>query len=181
MEVLNLAGGESVAIADCDGICLVLAETTPLEPDALESTYYKPGVGVILEVDEETGARAELISFSAGGGPELSDAKLLIEHNATDEDTGFQGFGDGDPYNVLTITGPGDVLITTVTALGGCSILAWRSSSSKHRSRKTPKCPSMTCSIVSKRARISTASSWLMVGKICLLPLSLTTFPQVPS
>ncbi len=119
VEVLNLAGGESVAIADCDGICLVLAETTPLEPDALESTYYKPGVGVILEVDEETGARAELISFSLGGGPELSAAKLLIEHNATDEDTGFQGFIDGDPYNVATITGPGDVLITTITALGG--------------------------------------------------------------
>ena len=119
VEVLNLAGGESVAIADCEGICLVLAETTPLEPDALESTYYKPGVGVILEVDEETGARAELISFSAGGGPGLADAKLLIEHNATDEDTGFQGFGDGDAYNQLTITGPGDVLITTVTALGG--------------------------------------------------------------
>lgn len=119
VEVLNLAGGESVAIADCEGICLVLAETTPLEPDALESTYYKPGVGVILEVDEETGARAELISFRAGGGPGLADAKLLIEHNATDEDTGFQGFGDGDAYNQLTITGPGDVLITTVTALGG--------------------------------------------------------------
>ena len=119
VEVLNTAGGESVAIADCDGICLVLAETTPLEPDALESTYYKPGVGVILEIDEETGARAELISFSLGGGPELSAAKLLIEHNATDEDTGFQGFIDGDPYNVVTITGPDDELIMTITALGG--------------------------------------------------------------
>ncbi len=119
IEVLNLAGGESVPAADCDGMCLVLAETTPLEPDANESTYYKPGVGVILEVDEETGDRAELISFSLGGGPSLSAAKLLIEHNATDEDTGFQGFGDGDPYNELTITGPGDVLIVTVTALGG--------------------------------------------------------------
>jgi len=118
-EVLSLGGGESVAIADCDGICLVLAETTPLEPDANESTYYKPGVGVILEVDEETGDRAELISFSLGGGPELTAAKLLIEHNATDEDTGFQGFVDGDPYNEVTITGPGDVLITTITALGG--------------------------------------------------------------
>ncbi|MCZ6643096.1 MAG: hypothetical protein O7F71_16080 [Gammaproteobacteria bacterium] len=119
IEVLNLAAGESVPAADCDGMCLVLAETTPLEPDANESTYYKPGVGVILEVDEETGDRAELISFSPGGGPSLSAAKLLIEHNATDEDTGFQGFGDGDPYNELTITGPGDVLIVTVTALGG--------------------------------------------------------------
>ncbi|MGH8561092.1 MAG: hypothetical protein ACRES4_03945, partial [Nevskiales bacterium] len=41
-----------------------------------------------------------------GDPPALEDAKLLIEHNFTDEDTGFQGFADGDPSNELSITGP---------------------------------------------------------------------------
>jgi len=57
----------------------------------------------------------------AGTGPKavVSDAKLLIEHNATDEDTGFQGFADGDPWNELSITGPDGVRIATATAEGG--------------------------------------------------------------
>jgi hypothetical protein len=46
--------------------------------------------------------------------PMLTEAKLLIEHNATDEDTGFQGFADGDPWNELVINGPGDEQILTV-------------------------------------------------------------------
>lgn len=36
----------------------------------------------------------------------LDDAKFLIEHNATDEDTGFQFFVDGEPWNNLKVTGP---------------------------------------------------------------------------
>jgi hypothetical protein len=32
--------------------------------------------------------------------------KLLIEHNATAEDTGFQVFLDGEPWNRLDIEGP---------------------------------------------------------------------------
>lgn len=57
---------------------------------------------------------------SSGGGPDedvpmITDAKLLIEHNATDEDTGFQGFADGDPWNSLTITDPnGDPILTAM-------------------------------------------------------------------
>lgn len=59
-------------------------------------------------------------SSSSGGGPDeeapmINDAKLLIEHNATDEDTGFQGFADGDPWNSLTITDPnGDPILTAM-------------------------------------------------------------------
>jgi hypothetical protein len=64
IEILSLQGDESVQQADCNGSCLVVKESTPLEPDAEENTYYLPGMGVILEVDVETGARAELISFS---------------------------------------------------------------------------------------------------------------------
>ena len=41
----------------------------------------------------------------------LKDAKLNIEHNATDRDTGFQGFVDSDGWQRLDVRGPaGDVL-----------------------------------------------------------------------
>ena len=37
----------------------------------------------------------------------LKDAKLNIEHNATDEDTGFQGFVDSEGWRRLDVRGPG--------------------------------------------------------------------------
>jgi len=37
----------------------------------------------------------------------LKEAKLIIEHNATDNDTGFQGFIDSEGWQSLTVTGPG--------------------------------------------------------------------------
>jgi hypothetical protein len=41
----------------------------------------------------------------------LKDAKLNIEHNATDKDTGFQGFIDSEGWQRLDVTGPdGQVL-----------------------------------------------------------------------
>ena len=36
----------------------------------------------------------------------LKDAKLNIEHNATDNDTGFQGFIDSEGWKQLDVTGP---------------------------------------------------------------------------
>ena len=36
----------------------------------------------------------------------LKEAKLNIEHNAKDEDTGFQGFFDSEGWNSITVTGP---------------------------------------------------------------------------
>jgi hypothetical protein len=35
----------------------------------------------------------------------LKEAKLIIEHNAKDEDTGFQGFIDSEGWNRITLTG----------------------------------------------------------------------------
>jgi len=56
----------------------------------------------------------------AGGGEGLiEEAKILIEHNATDEDTGFQGFADGEPWNSLTISAPDGEQILTATTQGG--------------------------------------------------------------
>jgi hypothetical protein len=47
----------------------------------------------------------------------LEIGKLLIEHNETDEDTGFQGFADGESWNELIIAGPaGDRILTASTA-----------------------------------------------------------------
>jgi hypothetical protein len=36
----------------------------------------------------------------------LKEAKLIIEHNATDEDTGFQGFIDSEGWRRIDVTGP---------------------------------------------------------------------------
>lgn len=36
----------------------------------------------------------------------LKQAKLIIEHNAKDEDTGFQGFVDSEGWKKLTLSGP---------------------------------------------------------------------------
>lgn len=36
----------------------------------------------------------------------LKEAKLIIEHNAKDNDTGFQGFVDSEGWNRMTLTGP---------------------------------------------------------------------------
>ena len=46
--------------------CLKSEETTPLEPDLLEDKFYAPGVGNILTVDANTGAREELVRIIRG-------------------------------------------------------------------------------------------------------------------
>jgi len=45
-------------------------------------------------------------------------AKLLIEHNATDEDTGFQLATDGEAWKALDIFGPEDKRVLSVRARG---------------------------------------------------------------
>src|SRR5690349_9768086 len=45
---------------------------------------------------------------------ELEQAKLIIEQNATDQDTGFQGFVDGEPWQQLQIRNPDGELILTM-------------------------------------------------------------------
>jgi len=46
--------------------CLETRDFTPLEPEVEEFKYYAPGVGVILELEPESGERLELISFTPG-------------------------------------------------------------------------------------------------------------------
>lgn len=42
----------------------------------------------------------------------LKEAKLNIEHNATDQDTGFQGFVDSEGWKNLVFTGPDGTVLT---------------------------------------------------------------------
>ena len=62
-EVISLTGSATVPAASCAANCLVTEDTTPLSPAALENKYYKPGVGVILEIKPATGERLELIEM----------------------------------------------------------------------------------------------------------------------
>jgi hypothetical protein len=43
--------------------CLKSQERSPLEPDVVEDKFYAPGVGNVLEVDESTGDRTELVQI----------------------------------------------------------------------------------------------------------------------
>jgi len=60
------------------------------------------GVGSVLGAAEPPPARS-----AANAVVKLKDAKLNIEHNATDEDTGFQGFIDSEGWRRLDVIGPG--------------------------------------------------------------------------
>jgi hypothetical protein len=44
----------------CVANCLMTRDFTPLEPDVAENKFYAPGLGLIVEVDLETGDRVEL-------------------------------------------------------------------------------------------------------------------------
>jgi hypothetical protein len=65
-EIVTVEGEEGTDAADCGDPpeCLVTREYTPKEPDVVEFKYYAPGVGLILEVNPETGDRTELVEFT---------------------------------------------------------------------------------------------------------------------
>ena len=61
-KVISLTGAERVPAARCKRKCMVTHDFTPLEPGVVETKYYAPGVGTILEIDME-GNRTELVEF----------------------------------------------------------------------------------------------------------------------
>ena len=63
-QVVSVTGTAVVPAATCSGDCVVTSDFTPLEPDVAERKFYAPGVGLILEVDVETGDRVELVSVT---------------------------------------------------------------------------------------------------------------------
>lgn len=64
VEILALDGSEIVPAASCDGTCLITMDFSPLDPGVEEHKYYAPGIGMILEVDVDTGDRVELIELT---------------------------------------------------------------------------------------------------------------------
>lgn len=67
VEILAIDASEMAPGGSCDGTCLMTRDFTPLEPDAEENKFYAPGIGLIVEVDTETGDRVELVSFMGVG------------------------------------------------------------------------------------------------------------------
>ena len=57
-------------------------------------------------------AAALLLQCGLTTAANLKEAKIIIEHNATDEDTGFQAFVDADGWEQLEIIGPNGVVAT---------------------------------------------------------------------
>ena len=67
VEIVSTSASESAPAAACSGNCLQTRDFTPLEPDANEHKYYAPGIGLIVEIDLDSGERVELIQAPGGG------------------------------------------------------------------------------------------------------------------
>jgi hypothetical protein len=61
-EVISITGSEAVPAASCTNDCVVTRDFTPIEPGVNENKFYKSGVGLILEIDDE-GNRVELVEI----------------------------------------------------------------------------------------------------------------------
>ena len=65
IEIVAIDATETAAGGACAGTCLLTRDFTPLEADANENKYYAPDIGLIVEIDLETGDRVELIEFTS--------------------------------------------------------------------------------------------------------------------
>ncbi|HEY7506215.1 MAG TPA: hypothetical protein VH621_01290 [Nitrososphaera sp.] len=63
-------------------------------------------LGQQLAAASENGHTNNNKPANSGAAAPLKEAKLNIEHNAKDEDTGFQGFIDSEGWKSITVTGP---------------------------------------------------------------------------
>ena len=70
----------------------------------------------------DRGMQAHAVASSAAL-VRLKDAKLNIEHNATDEDTGFQGFVDSEGWRRLDVRKPGGGRVLTLEGRGSLAKL----------------------------------------------------------
>lgn len=76
---------------------------------ALAGAMVLAGLGTWAAVSVNAGGSA------AGDAIPLKAAKLIIEHNATDLDTGFQGFVDSEGWKTLELTGPDGKVVLSFT------------------------------------------------------------------
>lgn len=65
IEVLATDATETAPGGSCNGDCLVTYDFTPLDAEANENKYFAPGIGLIVEIDLNTGDRVELIEFTS--------------------------------------------------------------------------------------------------------------------
>lgn len=78
---------------------------------------------LLLAVFTILAVSAPLVLAGSASAAPLKQAKIIIEHNATDNDTGFQAFIDADGWERLEIIGPNGVVAEfqgkgTVNGLG---------------------------------------------------------------
>jgi len=66
IEILSVTATETSPAASCTDTCLQTRDFTALEPDVEEHKFYAPGIGLIVELDPETGERLELVEFTPG-------------------------------------------------------------------------------------------------------------------
>lgn len=62
-KVVSLHADAEVPAGEWNDRALKTENTTPLEPDVLENKYYVPGVGLVLEVDQQDGTRNRLVRY----------------------------------------------------------------------------------------------------------------------
>lgn len=85
----------------------------PIEPGGFPSLLVMlMSLAVGCVEGPRTEERAVGLGVGNGGEIPLKTAKLLIEHNATAEDTGFQGFLDGEPWEHVALVGPRGTQLT---------------------------------------------------------------------
>lgn len=65
IEVIAVDGDEMAVAAACNAACLVTHDFSPLDPEANENKYYSPGIGLVVEIDLNSGDRVELIEFTS--------------------------------------------------------------------------------------------------------------------
>ncbi|MFQ5982926.1 MAG: hypothetical protein ACE5KS_06090 [Woeseiaceae bacterium] len=65
IRVESLSATEATPGGACDGTCLMTTDFTPLEPDVAENKFFAPGLGMIAEVNPDTGDRVELTEFTS--------------------------------------------------------------------------------------------------------------------
>ena len=67
IEIESITATESAPGGSCTNSCLLTRDFTPLEPGVSENKYFAPGIGLIVELDPETGERLELVEFVGVG------------------------------------------------------------------------------------------------------------------
>lgn len=60
-KILSLTASTQVAAGSCQHNCVLTQDFTPLEPGTRERKYYVPGVGLLLDVNPDTGEKEQLV------------------------------------------------------------------------------------------------------------------------